>query len=281
MSANTIILVIVLSALLSTFVPGCAAHTDQTVQTRPSGGAASPAAAPAWVPPPAPTSSPARLAPHASTSPYAAELATARAAVEKFFGESFRAPYDVKIFPDRAALTDFARQRWGMEKTECWMVAMGVSSMMVVLSPEVWKTEACEHEPTPRHIHEIFTHELVHVFHGQHNPRHEFEGMDEAGWFVEGLAFHAADQITANRLARVRSAVAEGKSPAHLADAFSGQLRYDTSASIVRYIESRWGRAMLKRLLPATTNAEILTLLEITETDLLAAWRSWLQTPRT
>ena len=104
--------------------------------------------------------------------------------------------------------------------------------------------------------------------------------MDDAGWFVEGLAFHVAGQLTEQRLARVRSAVAEGQSPARLTDAFSGQLRYDTSASIVRFIEIRWGRATLKKLLPVMTNAEILALLATTEENLLAAWREWVTEPR-
>lgn len=236
-------------------VPRAAVRAPSPSQTQPRAATDQPTSAPS----------------HATAT--ADPIAQARTAVEQFFGEPFRAPFDVKVFANRAALTDFARQRWKMEKTECWMVAMGVSSLMVILSPEAWKTDACEHEPTPQHIREIFTHELVHVFHGQHNPSHEFDGMHDAGWFVEGLAIHAAGQLSEQRMSRLRKALSEGHSPARLADAWSGDHRYAISGSLVRFIEDRWGRETLKNLLPATSNSEILAMLHTTEDDLLTTWR--------
>jgi hypothetical protein len=203
-----------------------------------------------------------------------------RAEVERFFGESFPRSFEVKTFQDREALTDFARKRWGFEKTECWMVAMGVSSMIVVLSPDAWKTQACEHQPTPAHIREILTHELVHVYHGQHNPSHEFDGMDDVGWFVEGLAIHAAKQLTDERMSRFRKAIAKGQTPSRLADAWSGPNRYAICGSLVQFIETRWGRAMIKNLLSATSNAEILKELGVSEDELLTEWRISLAAPQ-
>jgi len=204
-------------------------------------------------------------------------VADAQRHVEKFFGARFAEPYEVRVLGSRAELDDFTRQRWGMEKTECWMVAMGVSSLMVVLSPYKWPAEACEHEATDAHIREIVTHEMVHVFHGQHNPSHEFNGTDEIGWFIEGLATHVAGQLDENRLARLRRAVSEGRFPGRLVDVWSGEDRYGLSGSLVRFIEHRWGRAKLRDLLGATTNAQILESLALTEKALLDSWRASLQ----
>lgn len=196
-----------------------------------------------------------------------------RKQVEAFFGEPFLRRYDVQVFPSRAALTDFASQRWGMPKTECWMVAMGVASTMVLLSPQAWSSEACEHRSTREHVREIVTHELVHVFHGQHNPNPEFDGMEDAGWFVEGLAVYASGQLDEKRTARVRNALAEGPVCSRLADAWSGPDRYGVSGSLVRYIEQRWGRAKLRELLSATTTPKMLDSLNVTEPALLESWR--------
>src|SRR5262245_52788266 len=63
-------------------------------------------------------------------------LSAARASVEHFFGEKFPKPFDIKVFPDRSSLTEFAKKNLGLEDTQCWMVAMGVSSMLVLLAPD-------------------------------------------------------------------------------------------------------------------------------------------------
>src|SRR6516165_2607432 len=76
------------------------------------------------------------------------------------------------------------------------MVASGVADRMVILSPRVWKTQAAEHDPADaEHLRDLIAHELVHVYHGQHNPRPDFDGMDDSGWFVEGLAVYVSGQL--------------------------------------------------------------------------------------
>src|SRR5262249_35124416 len=121
---------------------------------------------------------------------------------------------------------------------------------------------------------EILTHELVHVFHGQHNPSHEFDGMDDVGWFVEGLAVLVANQLSDERMSRFRKSFAERHVPTRLADCWSGPHRYAIAGSLVRYIEEQWGRSKLSALLGATSNAEILKTLGLSEGDLLAVWRA-------
>lgn len=276
------------SLLAAMVVSGCAAPSATPAANRPpepspappataavSGSAAADART-AVAPPSSPQAAPAPGTAACGAAGTGVErfVSSGREAVEVFFGERFARQFEVKVFPDRTALTEFARQRWGMQKTDCWMVAMGVASTMVILSPDAWKTEACEHEPTDAHISQIVTHELVHVFHGQHNPSNEFEGMDDAGWFVEGLAVYAAGQLDADRLARLRRALVAGKGPQRLAQAWSGELRYAVAGSLVQYIDQRLGRARLREMLAATTNAELLAALDLSEDELLAAWRA-------
>ena len=90
----------------------------------------------------------------------AAELATLLdggiTAVEAFFGESFREPFTVELLPDRAAFDASFPPEWGMSQTACWMVATGVADALRILSPRVWSTEACEHDPDdPAHVRGI------------------------------------------------------------------------------------------------------------------------------
>jgi len=113
-------------------------------------------------------------------------------------------------------------------------------------------------------------HELVQTFHGQHNPTRDFTGMDEAGWFDEGLAVYVSGQLDTGRMA----SAANGAAPDALASAWSGKYRYGVSGSLVAYIDDRFGRAALTGLLYETSTDEILAHLGLTEAALLADWRA-------
>jgi hypothetical protein len=217
-----------------------------------------------------------------STAPAAYSLPEVVDAAQKdvvsFFGAPYPAPFDVRTFPDRPSLDAFVAQRWKMPRTECWMVAMGSGSVLVLLDPGVWKAQACEHDGADaRHIRQIITHELVHVFHGQHCPQPEFDGMDDMGWFVEGLAIFASGQLDAERLAQARAAAASGL-PHHLSEAWSGNARYALAGSLVAYVDRMYGRATINRLMAATTNDQLLGTLGTTEERLLTDWRAWVAT---
>ena len=200
-----------------------------------------------------------------------------RREVEAFFGSPCPRAFDLRVFPDRASLTAVWRQAWGAPEFEpqCWMVASGTASALAILSPSAWKTEACEHDPEDRQAtQKLITHELVHVYHGQVNPDPEFDGAEEIGWFVEGLAVLASGQLDEKRLARARAAVAAGKGPARLQDAWSGPDRYGIAGSLVSYLDRAQGRATLLRLMKLTSNGEILAALGLTEEELLSRGRA-------
>ena len=205
-----------------------------------------------------------------------ADLRAGRALIEAFFGLPFRDDVAVTIAPDRAAFTAAFPPEWGMSDTACWMVATGVADFMVILSPRVWGTEACEHDATDaRHVRDIVVHELVHVFHGQHNPTRDFTGAEEIGWFAEGLAVHVSGQLHRGRLAEPREAVELGLGPERLADAWSGRYRYGVSGSLVAFFESRVGREGLRQMLAVTNQEDLLAILKLDEQQCLAQWREY------
>ena len=205
----------------------------------------------------------------------AADLAAGHERVEHFFGRAFAKPFAVEVFPDRAAFDAYFKMRWGMPATESWMVATGVADKLAILSPRVWKTQAQEHDPgDATHVRDIVAHELVHVFHGQQNPRPEFDGMDDCGWFVEGLAVYVSGQLERSFPTAAADAIKAGKAPARLADAWSGRYRYGVSGSMVAFVDKKYGRPVLDKMLAVTTNAEALALMKTTEADFLAAWKA-------
>jgi hypothetical protein len=197
------------------------------------------------------------------------------ATVEKFFGRPFPKPFAVEILSGRSAFDDYFNRRWKIPKTEPWMVASGVADRMVILSPRVWKTEAQEHDPANvPHLRDLVAHELVHVYHGQHCPKPDFDGMDDMGWFVEGLAVLASGQLAHAHRTAAAEAIKAGQAPAQLAAAWSGRYRYGVSGSMVEFVDQRHGREIIRKLLAATTNAEALRILNTTETQFLADWKA-------
>lgn len=205
-------------------------------------------------------------------------LEAGRQRVEQFFGKPFPKSFTVEVHPHRAAFDEYFQKRWKLPKTQAWMVASGVADRLTILSPRVWKSQAAEHNPADSdHVRDLLAHELVHVYHGQHNPKPDFDGMDEMGWFVEGLAVHVSGQLERAHRHAARDAVKAGKAPTRLADAWSGRYRYGVSGSMVAFIEQRHGRAMLVKLLPAVTTTEALRLLNTSEAQFLADWKLHVQ----
>lgn len=201
------------------------------------------------------------------------DLSTGRDRIRTYFGRDFALPFDVHVLPTRAAFDAFFRERWGIDETECWWVAAGLASDLVLLSPRVWATDACDHDPgDASHVREIVMHELVHVYHGQKNPG--FEELEEIGWFIEGLATLVSGQLDDGRRERLRDALAAGEVElARLEDAWSGPHRYAIAGSLVELIEATRGRDAVIDLLPARTESEILAAVGWTEEEMIAGWR--------
>jgi hypothetical protein len=204
-------------------------------------------------------------------------LSLGHSRVTKFFSKKFPRQYAVKVFPDRKSLTAFWRTAWGAPdfEPECWMVASGDDKTLAILSPRVWKTEACEHDPVNKvDTQALITHELVHVFHSQVSPKPSFEGMDNLGWFIEGLAVYGSGQLDIGKMANAFEAVETGKDPSELKNAWSGKYRYGVSGSIVKFLGDKVGKDTLLEMMRQTTQDGILGLAGVSEKQLLDQWKA-------
>ncbi|MBI3439982.1 MAG: hypothetical protein HY054_15255 [Proteobacteria bacterium] len=205
----------------------------------------------------------------------ARDVATGRQRIEAFFGERFTGPVNVVVAGDRAGFDHALPAAWGIAPSQCWMVGVGVADSLYLLAPSAWAHDACEHHGDAAEVQGIVTHELTHSFHGQHNPTRDFTGMDDAGWFVEGLAVLVSGQLDSAHAHDARDAIAANAAPASLANAWSGRYRYGVCGSMVRYIDVTYGRRTLTALLAATTNQQILDQLHLSEAEFLSRWRIW------
>jgi hypothetical protein len=197
--------------------------------------------------------------------------------VETFFHLRFPEVIHVKVASSRSNFNDAFPAAWGMDKTECWMVGVGVADFLVLLSPSTWMLHACEHDAKDSNeVQRIVTHELVHVFHGQRNPSRDFTGAEDIGWFIEGLAVLASGQLDAARLSKTADAVRAGEVPKSLNATWSGPHRYGRAGSMVQYLDVKYGRQVLIALLPLVKQSELLARLDVTEAQLLDDWKAWL-----
>lgn len=196
--------------------------------------------------------------------------------ITSFFGHEYANKFQVFLFPDRTSLDKQWQTDWGLPdfKAECWMVASGVAQRLDILSPNTWKKETCEHDATDKHeVESLIAHELVHVFHGQQNPRPDFTGLDDLAWLIEGVATYASGQLNNKRLESVRKVVKEGKAPAALEDFWKGKDKYGLAGSLVKYVDKKYGRSVLFELLGQTDEISILEILKTDEHGLIEAWK--------
>ena len=87
------------------------------------------------------------------------------------------------------------------------------------------------------------------------------------------IAVFASGQFDDGQAQAVRQLVQRGFVPASLAAIWTGEQGYAVSGSVTKYIDSRWGRSVLRQILGKTSNAEILAVLGVSETELIGAWR--------
>ncbi len=204
-------------------------------------------------------------------------IKTGKETVESFFSGSYKNEFDVFIHPNRQSLDSTLPKDWNMPdfKSECWMVASGVAARMDMISPKLWKSEACEHDySNTAKTQQLITHELVHVYHGQLNPSPDFSNVTGIDWFVEGLATYASGQCDNERISEVRQAIEEDKVPQSLDQFWTGKLKYGLSGSMVMFMDKKYGREKLTELLRMDNLPELLLLLNTNEAELIDSWRT-------
>ncbi len=197
--------------------------------------------------------------------------------IAAFFGKGFRKTLTIQICSSRAAFDRALAKAWGMPATQPWMVGAAGADRVYFLSPRVWKAEAHEHDPNDAGaMSRLVAHELVHAYHAQFNPTRDLDGLDPMAWFVEGLATFVSGQESTQHAGRAKALLTSSSFPNSLETIWAGPSRYALAGSLVRFVETRFGRPRVVRLLSATTNAEALQVLGTTESELLREWKAWL-----
>ena len=199
--------------------------------------------------------------------------------VETYFHHPMPEQFGVQVYDTHLEMEQAAQQKWSVGELPCWAVAMGSGSGLMIIDPQHWPREACEHaDDTEEDVRGIIRHELVHVYHGQRNADHEFMQSDDIGWFVEGVAVLASRQFTEARHQQARREALEGREPAQLTEAWSGPARYAVAGSMAAFVEQRVRREGLCGLLGARDNATILSAAGFADEDeFLEAWTEWVK----
>jgi hypothetical protein len=199
--------------------------------------------------------------------------------VRSFFNPPLFKEFAIYVHPDRKSLDSTWQKDWNMPdfKSECWMVASGVSTRLDLISPILWDKESSEHKYADIiKTEQLITHELIHVYHGQLNVSPDFSSTDGIDWFVEGLATYASGQCDSSRMSEVKKAISENKIPAGLDKYWTGKIRYGLSGTVVMYIDNTYGRSKLIDLLPLNKKTDLLAELNTTESALLEGWRNFI-----
>lgn len=197
--------------------------------------------------------------------------------IEGFFNQGFEKIFDVYIFSERDSLDKQWQKDWNLPdfKSQCWMVASGIAHRLDILSPRIWETQACEHDNNDTiATKKLIIHELVHVFHGQNNPSPTFENIENIDWFVEGIAVYASGQLDDGRYKRAKSYILDEGGPIKLVDIWKGKHKYGLAGSIVKFIDDKYGRELLIKLIELTKATEILNTLNISEEELIKEWKN-------
>lgn len=199
--------------------------------------------------------------------------------VKAFFSSDYKTEFNVYVHPDRHSLDSTWQHNFKMPdfKSECWMVASGIADKLDMISPKQWRLQSCEHDDSNKEeTLNLITHELVHVFHAQHNRSRDFSESENLDWFAEGLATYVSGQLTKEKLDQVKKAVKEDQTPSSLDDFWKGKMRYQLSGSTILFIDKTYGRKKLMELLPFTKKSEVLAALHCSEKKFVHDWEAFL-----
>src|SRR5690606_13778278 len=108
-----------------------------------------------------------------------------------------------------------------------------------------------------------------------HNPKPDFNGMDEMGWWIEGLAVYASEQLDSARLAGLRDLMEKNAVPQTLQKFWSGKHKYGLSGSVAAWLDKTYGRAVVVQLLSCTDTSRALSVLKTDEATVLDRWKKF------
>jgi len=154
-------------------------------------------------------------------------------------------------------------------------VAQSQGTDIVLLSPSVYATQSAY-----RYVRDDFRrmvrHELVHVFQERLSPGIEASPL----WWDEGLAVYLSEQWRHNSPFRFREpvleSVREGRLPALAAVRTDRSLAYSFGWTLVRFIERRWGKDAVVRVVHRMRDGDVFAALEEGVGRFEEAWTAWL-----
>jgi hypothetical protein len=211
---------------------------------------------------------------------YKAYFEAGKKTVEEFFQNSIKNNFSIYIHPSRSSLDSTWQKDWNMPdfKSQCWMVASGVSYKLDIISPKKWDSLACEHSYSDSiKTQRLITHELVHVYHGQQNKSPDFSDVTGIDWFVEGLAVYASGQCDSIRISEVKKAISENRIPETLDKFWTGNLKYAFSGTVVLYLDEKYGREKIISLLKYNNIEELLSALNTIGFEIMNGWRKYMK----
>ena len=197
----------------------------------------------------------------------------------QFFKSSFPKEFDIYFHPSRSSLEKAWQIDWNMPNftSQCWMVASGVSTKLDMIAPKRWDSLACEHQYSDLvATQNLITHELVHVFHGQHNASPDFSDVSGIDWFVEGLAVYVSGQCDSTRISEVIEAVKRNSIPQTLDQFWTGNLKYGLSGTVVMYLDQKYGQDQLRGVIQHNHIDHLLSDLSTTSEEILNGWKTWI-----
>jgi hypothetical protein len=95
--------------------------------------------------------------------------------------------------------------------------------------------------------------------------------------FKHILATYVSRQYDSLATEKIKKAILNNKISERLDDFRTGDLPYELSGSFVMYIDKKYGRVKLKELLLFNKKADILSTLNISESELLGDWKKYMQ----
>lgn len=154
-------------------------------------------------------------------------------------------------------------------------IALPQGTSLILLSPRAY--EPGRYRYTPEGLERLLGHELTHIVEEHLSPN--IEALPR--WWSEGLAMHLSGDWV-DELPHVSKETAACRIPALAAmqdgavTDVSVRLCYQWGWTVVQYIEAKYGRAGIRRVVEQCADGDVLNALGVAPAILERAWREWL-----
>ncbi len=181
--------------------------------------------------------------------------------IEGFFHKGFNHGFTVKVYSSRDRFE---------AGSPCWFVGWSTENRVHLLSPLIWEDQSCEPAAgDPFASFRIVLHEVVHVFHLQYRDAAALDSTMR--WFSEGLAEYVSGRTDLDSL-EISEQIKAEKYPTDFKTLYDQKNFYTWSGLLVGFIDHKYGRDMLHKILEMDNSDQFLELLETRETDLFSQW---------